>query len=334
MKKLLVFALAILVAGSLLAAGSQEDVIAASADSPITLKVGYEMAPDEPVSRAMKLWAEIIEERSDGKIKFDLFPSSQLGSKKDLVEQMLNGANVMTITDPSFLAEYNADFGILTAPYLTTNWDQIFKITDSDWFASLAKGLEKKGLKIITTEWAFGIRHILTKTPVKTPEDLKGMKIRTPNNKMYIETFNMLGAAATPMPFGEAYTALTQGVIDGLENILSAFYGAKQYEVAKYISLTRHQYLISEWVVSMDFWNSLSPEFQEIFINTAHEAGVIQNDIAREEDESIINKLRSEGVTFIDPDIAAFKEKTLEVYSRFPEWSPGLYEKIQGILLE
>ena len=92
--------------------------------------------------------------------------------------------------------------------------------------------------------------------------------------------------------------------------------------------------MISEWVVSMDFWNSLSPEFQEIFINTAHEAGVIQNNIAREEDERIINKLRSEGVTFIDPDIAAFKEKALEVYSLFPEWSPGLYEKIQGILLE
>ena len=299
---------------------------------PVTIKVAYENNPGEPIDKAMHYWKDLLAERSKGEITLDLYPSSQLGSKKDVTEQAMMGLNIITLSDVGFLVDFDPDLGILFGPYLTDDPQKLFKIYESDWFKKKDAELRKKGIHIVMSNYLYGVRQILAKKPINTPDDMKGMKIRVPNNVMQIKAIEAMGATPTPMPLGEVYPALTQGLIDGVENPISVLYGQKLHEQAKYLSMVGYITNTSLWLGGEAFFETLPPDQLKMIHETAYETGLYSQKIVTDLDNQMIGKMKEAGVTVIYPDIKPFKEKAKAVYTQFPKWTPGLYEKIQAEL--
>lgn len=297
-----------------------------------TIKIGYENQPGEPVDLAVNEWKRVAEEKSKGKIKIELYPSSQLGSKQDAIEQMKTGANIIHIADASFLADYVPDIGILSAPYLSDNYDELFKLTDSDWFKGLEKDLQGKGLHIVSTKWIYGDRHLITNKEVKEPKDLKGLKVRVPSNPLFIKTMEKMGATPTPLPLGEVYPSIAQGVIDGMENPLPVIQGSKVYEKAKYLSLTGHTNMIIQWIAGQSYMESLPEDVLKVLKETGDEIGKFMEEKVKESEKSVLKELQDSGVTVVESNKELFKEATMSVYNEMSDWSPGLYEKVQEIM--
>ena len=296
---------------------------------PLSIKVAYENNPGEPLDVVMRYWAEILNKKSNGEITLVLYPSSQLGSKQDVTEQAMMGMNVITLTDVAFLADYEPDLGILFGPYLTDDPQKLFKIYESDWFRQKNEDLKKKGIHVVMNNYLYGTRQIISKKPIRKVEDLAGMKIRVPNNVMQIKAIQAMGATPTPMPLGEVYPALTQGVIDGVENPISVLQGQKLFEQAKYLSMVNYLTNTSVWIGGEAFFSTLSPEQLELIHSPGYEAGLYSQKLTIERDAEMLKSMEAEGVEVIYPDTEAFRQKAREVYTQFPEWTPGLYETIQ-----
>ncbi|WP_100407497.1 C4-dicarboxylate TRAP transporter substrate-binding protein [Bacillus solitudinis] len=297
-----------------------------------SINIAYGNQPGEPIDEAAKKWKELAEERSEGRLELKLYPSSQLGSEKDVVEQAIMGSNVVILTGYDFLMDYVPDLGIFTAPYLTDDFDDLFYLTTTDWFKELEVELEGNGLDIVTTKTIYGKRHLMTTKEVKTPEDLKGLKIRVPNNNMYINVFEALGASPTPMPLADLYTSLQQGMVDGAENPLPVLQGSKTNEVAKYLALTEHTKIISPWIAGTEFLNELPEDLVTILKETGDEATEYGSEISEELSEQILADFEAEGITINEVDLEPFKEKAQSVYDAFPNWTPGLHDKVQELL--
>ncbi|MBU8908308.1 C4-dicarboxylate TRAP transporter substrate-binding protein [Desertibacillus haloalkaliphilus] len=303
----------------------------ASEGETIEINVAYGNQPDEPIDKFAQKWKELVEEESNGQIELNLYPSSQLGSEKDVIEQATMGNNVIVLAGYDFLMDYVPDAGILTAPYLVESMDDLLYLTTTDWFEGLRSDLNGEGLDIIANT-VYGERHLLTNEKVLSPEDLNGMKIRVPNNQMSIATFEAMGAAATPTPLGDLYTSLQQGLIDGAENPLSVLQGVKAHEVSQHLSFTGHQKFIISWVGGTSFIDSLPEDVVQTLRDTGIEAGEYGKQVLEEQNEEVLAEFEELGVEFYEVDIDPFRESVQGVYEEFPNWTPGLYEEIQELL--
>jgi TRAP-type transport system periplasmic protein len=307
-------------------------MLAMPALAETTVRIAYENNPGEPADLVMNRWKELVAEASDGEVVLELYPSSQLGAKKDVIEQGMLGVNVITIADVGFLTDYDPDLGILFGPYLTDDAESLFKIYESDWFKEKEAKLQEQGIHIVIKNYLYGTRQLLATKKVETPDDLKGMKIRTPNNIMQIRAIEAMGGTPTPMPLGDVYPALTQGVIDGVENPLPVLFGQKLHEQAKELSMISYLQNTSLWLGGQAYFDTLAPEVVEMLHETGYEAGLYSQELAAAEDEKILEAMQEAGVTVTYPDVEPFREKAMAVYDQFPEWSEGLYEEIQSQL--
>lgn len=340
MKKVLALVLSCAVAVTLFGCGGAQ-----SADSSQTAEVGgkkvrimigYENNPGEPIDLACQEWKRLIEERSEGTMRVDLYPSSQLGSKDNIIDQAVNGDCVVTLANGPFFQDRGIqDFGVLFAPYLFEGWEDVEKVVDSEWFAGKAKELEQNvGLKILTT-WRYGIRHTITKKPVNAVSDLKGKKVRVPNQTILIKVFESLGATPTPMAMSDIYTALQQGTIDGAENPLPVILNGAYQEVAKNLVLDAHTYDMTCWIMGADFYNTLTPEQQQILMECGDEAGVFNSEQIEKADEDALEALKAAGVTISELTPEDFRVAG-ETFYEDPEikamWSEGLIDEIKEII--
>lgn len=354
MKKVFAAMLAVLMLAGLLAGcGSGSSGAASSAPAPsapaqqpaqaaggtVQISVGFENSMQDDVSKAVEKWAELVSEKSGGSMELVLYPDSQLGSKSDLIDSMQMGEKVITIADGAFLADYGApDLGILYGPYLFTDWDQVWKLVESDWFVSQNKLLNDNGLQIVSANWKLGERNLFLVDPITSASELAGRKIRVPNNQVQIEETNAIGATATPMAAGDVYQALQTGTIDGLENVNSALISMQWGEVAKYVYGDEHVYNMAIWVCGTDMFNSLTSEQQQWLLEAADEAGLYNNTLQDASAESVHDTLVNDyGVTFVEctPED---KAKLIEMCKPFYEsgekfgWSAGLYDSIMEIV--
>ncbi|MDF2547359.1 MAG: C4-dicarboxylate transporter substrate-binding protein [Anaerosolibacter sp.] len=337
MKRKIAFLMVAIMMLSLLAAcgapAAPQGDTATEEAKPVVIQIGYENNPGEPLDLAVNEWKRLVEEKSNGTMKVEVFPSSQLGSKNDIIDQMLAGDSVITLADGAFYADRGVpDFGIVFGPYLFETWEDAWNLTKSDWYADQSAKLEEQGLKILTSNWMYGDRHTLTKKPVRTPADLKGMKIRVPNNTIQIKGFEVLGATPTPMALGEVYTSLQQGTIDGLENPLPVLYNGKFHEVAKYLTLDAHVKNFTTWICGTEFFNSLTPEQQQILIESGNEAGIYNNEVQEKVMAETLEKFKAEGVEIIEVNQDEFKKAAESFYSLpvfTSQWSEGLYETVK-----
>lgn len=215
--------------------GANSSTPAASDGAAVTINVGYENAVTEPAAQACEKWKELVAERSNGTINLELFPNSTLGKKNDLIDQMLMGENIITVADGAFLAEYGVkDFGFFYAPYAFDSWDELWKVLDSDWYADLCDQLASAGgIRVLSSNWIYGARDILSIKPIHTPADLAGLKMRVSSNDLSITSFTDLGTTSVGMDMGDVYQAMSGGTIDAVENPISSLYNRSFHEVAR-----------------------------------------------------------------------------------------------------
>lgn len=309
-----------------------------AAAKAVVVKIGYENTDAEPIGQAMKQWQKLVEEQGNGSLKIELFPNSSLGTKSQLIDMMLLGEPVVTIADGAFYADYGVkDMGIMYGPFFFDTWDDVWKLVDSDWYAEQSGKLEEKGLKLVASNWIYGDRHLMTKNKLQTPEELKGLKIRVAASEIYMEGWNALGATATGIALGETYQALQTGVVEGVENPMSVLYAQSFYEVTPNLLLTGHIRNFTTWVCGTDFFNTLTPEQQELLISTGKEAGLFNNELQKKADEEYRAKLEEAGVTvteLTEEERAAWKESAKGFYEMGDKfgWSEGLYEKTRAAM--
>jgi len=304
-------------------------------DGRVVVQIGLENHPGEPITDAIYEWARLIGERSGGTMEAQVFPSSILGTKDELIDQMLAGMPVITLADGGFFADRGApDMGITVGPYFFPTWDDAWTIVESDWWREQAQILQNRGLQIIASNFVYGDRHTLTTRPIRTLADFQGLRLRVPTNIFQIEGTRLLGASPTPLPLGDVYTALQQGVIDGVENPLFVLYGGRFHEIARYLTLTSHIRMITTWFTGTIFFNSLSAEHQRILLETGHEAGLINNELVARSEAGFLDRFRAAGVEIIEIDLGPLQAATRPFYD-LPEftqrWTPGLYERVSRI---
>lgn len=339
MKKKLFLVAVVALAAVLLPCIGDGNVRAANAKA-VDIKIGYELHPGEPVDIGVGEWKRVLESTPGVNFNVEQFPSSQLGSKNDLIDQMTAGDAVITIADGTFFADRGMeDFGILFAPYLFETWEDADKLYNSDWFEEQSKLLEQRlGLKIISKNWIYGARYTMTNKPVHKPEDFAGLKIRVNANTVQIETYKSMGAAPTPMALGEVYTSLQQGVINGLENPIPTIYNAKFHEVCKYLLMDGMIKNVSLWICGLDFYNSLTPDEQAALLAAADAGGIANNNEVAKAEKDCLEKMKAAGVEAFEmtPEVRAkFREKTDTVYTlpavtRY--WSKGLYDRVKAAM--
>lgn len=304
----------------------------------VKVQIGFENNITEPVGQGLVKWQQLVKERGDGSLEIVLYPDSQLGNKNALIDSMLLGEPVITLADGAFYADYGVkDFGIVFGPFLFDTWEQVWTLTESSWYREQLAQLEKKGLKILSSNWKYGDRHTQTTKLVRGPEDLKGVKVRVPTNKIQTDGFNALGATAVGLPLGDTYEALTTGTISGVENPLATLYGRKFQEVAKYILLDGHVKNFTTWVCGVKFFNRLTPAQQKLLIDTGKEAGIHNNQVLDKVEQAYMDKFVAEGVTITklsDENRQKFKEAAASFYANGAKlgWTPGLYQTVRAAM--
>lgn len=314
--------------GCLVAAAFTMPALAAD----VTIKVAYENNPGEPVDVLMHKWADLVASESKGKVELELYPSSQMGAKNDVIDQAMMGVNIITIADAGFLTDFDPDWGILYGPYLAESTEQLFRLYEGEWFAKKKKELQAKGIRIVIPNYMYGNRHLLAKKKVESPKDMTGMKVRVPNNPMQIKAIELMGATPTPMPLGDVYPALTQGIIDGVENPLTVLHGQKLDEQAKELSMINYLTTTALWLGGEAYFASLAPDVAELLEKTGHQIGLESQKAAEKDEADTLAAMEKMGVKVTRPDLKPFREITKDFYKQFPQWSKGLYETIQAEL--
>ena len=286
------------------------------AHAQTVLNVNTALTTDDPMYAGLERMKANVEKRTAGKLSIRIYPGSQLGKDEDVLEQARAGANVAVLVDGGRLAPFVKDFGIMGAPYLVDNYDQVLKLTTSPLFNGWVEKLRTAAnLQVLSFDWFQGHRHVLTNVPIKTPADLKGIRLRTPGAPVWLETVRAMGATPTGMPWSEVYSALQTKVIDGAEAQHPAVYGARLYEVVKVITKTEHIYLITGIVTSRTWYDKLPADQQKILREETDAAGKWASEKTIESLADYEKKLREKGVSVVEIDKTPFRAATAGVYA-------------------
>ena len=288
---------------------------AAPAVAQTVLNVNTALTTDDPMYAGIERMKANVEKRSAGKLTIRIYPGSQLGKDEDVLEQARAGANVAVLVDGGRLAPFVKEFGIMGAPYLVDNFDQVLRLTASPMFNGWVDKLRNAAnLQVLSFDWFQGHRHMLTNVPVKVPADLKGIRVRTPGAPVWLETVRAMGATPTGMPWSEVYSALQTKVIDGAEAQHPAVYGARLYEVVKVVTKTEHIFLITGLVGSRAWFDKLPADQQRILREEAFAAGKYASEKTLDSLADYEKKLRERGVSVVEIDKAPFRAATAGVY--------------------
>jgi tripartite ATP-independent transporter DctP family solute receptor len=303
-----------------------------SQEKKITLKFGHFAPINHPVDVGINKAAEEIKKLSNGRIIITVFPASQLGNNKELVQQVSDGSLEFVTDGPGMLANWHKPIEIFEAPFFAKDWDEMKKFTSSSAAKKLYLDLENKSnLKIIGESWYYGVRHFTTKNKIiNNPDDLKGLKIRVPQSPLYIDMISSLGAIPTPMPFPEVYIALQTNLVDGQENPVATINAGKFQEVQKYISLTGH-IMTPFWIVTnAKVWNSIPKKDQDIIIKGFNIGGITNNELTFKGENELLKKFNSVGMNIITPNKSLFQDKMKKVYQNNEDkWGKNLLSEIK-----
>lgn len=264
--------------------------------APVTLKLGHIAEPDNVYGQGADHFAKLVKDRSNGEIDIKVFPSSQLGNQRDLVEGLGLGTVDMTLTGTAVMGNFVPEMAVFDLPFIFRDVEHAYKALDTVGM-DLAKKGEAQGM-ITLAMWENGVRHMTNnKRPIKTPEDMKGLKMRVMEQPVYIEMMKDLGASPTPMAMSELYTALQKGVIDGQENPLGHIATKRFNEVQKHLSLTGHTYAPEPLLISKMAWNKLTPEQQEILRQAAIDTRDWERQLCRDMEGKYLKQIKDAGTT-------------------------------------
>ncbi|MFQ6160132.1 TRAP transporter substrate-binding protein [Sinorhizobium meliloti] len=261
-----------------------------------TVKFASANNKGHPQVTGMEKFAELVKEKSGGKIEVKLFPGGTLGGDVQTISALQGGVIEMTVLNAGILASNVKEFGAVDLPFLFDSGEEADKVMDGPFGTGLMERLPDTGL-VGLAYWELGFRNLTNnRHPVTKLEDIKGLKIRTIQSPIPVELFNALGANAVPLPYTELYTALETGTVDGQENPSANIINAKFYEVQKYMTLTRHQYNPQIVLVSKKFWDGLNDEEKAVLQQAAVEARDFQRKVSREQDAAALEEIRKTGM--------------------------------------
>ena len=273
-------------------------------------KIRFAHAGPETASQhqAALEFARLVKERSKGMLEVQVYPSSQLGNDSTVLGAVRGGTIDMMMAGSGNFSGLSSKFEVLDIPFLFRNPAHAYQTVDGEVGQGLMKSLDAHGLTQLAF-WEVGFRSITTKNrPVRTPEDVKGLKIRTMPNPIHIQAWKMLGSNPVPMPLGELYGALESGAVDAQEHPVDITYASKFYEVQKHLTLTRHAFTAMPVVFSKRKFDALSPELQKVVLSSAADAKAFQRNLNQKNEAGIIAELRKNGMAVIETfDATAFK---------------------------
>ena len=312
--------------------GSVENSSAGEKDTEtIVFRLAENQPEDYPTTIGDKEFARLVEERTNGRYKIEVYHSGQLGDERSVIEQVQLGSIDFARVNASPLTEFSDAIGVLSLPYLFDNADHMWEVLNGEVGDELLATLEDAGM-IGLAFYDSGERHFYnTVRPIHSPEDLKGLKIRTQQSQLIIDLVEALGASATPISYEEVYSALQTGVIDGAENNFPSYYTSRHYEVANYYTLSAHSSVPEVLLASSSTWEKLSEEDKEIFRKAAKDSVEVQRKAWAELVEKSRKLIEENGNEIIEiSDYTEWREAVQPIYDKYGQEFAEWIERIQN----
>lgn len=303
-----------------------------AAQQRIVLRFGTNNPVGHPVDQGARKAAEILAQRTGGRVELQIFPGDQLGTQAEQMINTIKGSQDMWFSNPSWLGPYLPPIGVLEAAYLFRDLNHMYRIMKGRIGQELFKQLPTAdGVRVVDV-WYLGTRQFTTNKPFRTPEELSRLKIRVPNAPIYIENLRCMGGNPAPMGIGEVYLAMKTGVVDGQENPFTNINAFKFYEVAKYLVLTGHQVGPIIPIINEKSWASLGADGQQVLIDAFQAGGKLSDSLVLKDEAGLLEKFKAAGMEVITPDIDAFRAQARTCLpKKFGEaWGQGVYEAIQA----
>ncbi|MBL0933462.1 MAG: TRAP transporter substrate-binding protein [Rhizobiaceae bacterium] len=297
-----------------------------------TYKFANNLQPAHPLNvRLNEAVAKILED-SGGRMQINVFPASQLGNDTETLSQLRSGATEFFSLSPLILSTLVPNAAISGIGFAFPDYETVWQAMDGELGAYARAQIEAKGLVPMEKIWDNGFRQITSSsTPINTPEDLKGFKIRVPPSPLWQSMFNAFGSAPTTINFAEVYTALSTGTVDGQENPLAIASTAKLYEVQKHCAMTNHMWDGFWFLANQRAWEALPEDIREIIATNLNASALEQRADTEKLNETVREELTAAGMTFTDPDNAAFRE-ALRSAGFYSEWKGNFGDEAWGIL--
>jgi TRAP-type transport system periplasmic protein len=281
----------------------------------IGFKIGMATTADSPQNVAAERLVEMLRERTGGGIDGEVFHAGSLGGTEQLLQSMALGTVDATVTVA--IDAYIPQAGVFLLPYLFRDQEHFYSVADSPFALEILEDGTESGLRVLSI-WDSGFRQIyMVNKPINAMSDLEGAKIRVPSGQVWMDTFRAFGVNATPMAYGEVFTALEQGVIDGMEQPIPNFYANKFFEVAQHMAKVDYMAGPAFFVVSERWWSSLTPELQEVVVETVEEAKAYQRQLNQEAEEANLREMEAAGLQITEPDLTEFREAGESVWVNY-----------------
>lgn len=294
------------------------------------LKLAHSLDPSHPVHQAMVYMAQRCKEISNGELTIEIYPSGQLGSEQQCVELLQIGSLAITKVSAAVMESFTEEFKVLGLPYIFRSREHAFKVQDGEIGQELLLSTEPVWIRGLCFYDAGSRSFYTLNTPINRPEDLNGLKIRVMKSITAVEMIKALGGSPTPISWGELYTALQSGVVDGAENNPPSFYTSHHYEVCKYYSLNEHTTIPDVLIISLKVWEKLTPQEQAWLQQAANESVPVERRLWAESERESLEAVEEAGVTIIYPDKEPFAEKVNGVLESYRK-NKKLYDLITRI---
>lgn len=283
-------------------------VLAAPGSAQTKFRFAHTIGLGDAQTLATEEFAKKVAQKTGNAIQIELFPAGQLGSDPKVIEGVKLGTIDMGMTGNPFFTSFSPELNVFDLPYLFRDFDHVYKVLDGPIGVEMRRHLERHGFKALGG-LEIGFRNVTnSKRPVKVPDDLKGLKLRTTPNPAHLQAFRLMGANPVPMPFTEVYLALKTGTVDGQENPIAHIYSSKFHEVQKYMSLTYHAYTSNVVVMNLKKYQELKPEHQKALQEALQEATVWERALNRKMDVEALVKMKEAGLQIEEqPDREAFR---------------------------
>lgn len=304
-------------------------------EKKVVLKLGGIQSAEDTATKAMIKMAELAKEKSGGTLEIEVFPASQLGDAISQMEAVFMGSQDMFVDAQSWISQFVPDKQVESLFFAFNSEEHFRAYLNSDINKELEQKLvDEHGARVIANNWLRAPRVMLSKKPIKSLEDMQGLKMRVPEIQTYLESVQALGAKPTQIPWGEVYLALTQGLVEACEGPLDAVYSMKFYEGAPHITMTNHIRDGLAVIINEKKFQSLSEKQQKALVEAAQEAGDWYTQQVKAKLDTVVEKMKAEGTKFYEIDTAPFVEimmKTAEKLENQGMWRKGLFAEIQEL---
>ena len=307
------------------------------AQAQTQLKIGTFSAANSPWADGMREFSKLVKERTQGRVNINVYTDAQLGDMQQLLTGMQLGTIDMAYFDVTVAAFLKGGETLMIgiSPYLFDSREQAGKVLNSDLFKQVYDDMAAKtGVRIFAVYGDRSPRAIqTTKGPITKPSDLNGMRLRVPGIDMYKRTFETLGVKVTPMGMTDIYNGLSRGIVEGQDNGIDVSVPLKYHEVAKFWSATDQVYSVTGWFIAEAKWKAMSEADRKIFIDSARDAGLLVTKATEKLEAEAKDIFKQAGVTYVEPDRAAFREALKDVYKEFEgkAWPEGMVAKIRAM---